>query len=97
MENQNQTIWSTRDIYLASTLITLAFPLLGIDYQIEGSKNNPIGFFKFENTPALLDARTKYNQGLLSIEPRTFVLNFNSLKAEVIGALTNPHQKTLDK
>jgi hypothetical protein len=92
MENINEVkIMSTRDLYLAATLVSLRFKIIGIDYQQEGSKNSMIGFFKFEETPSLLDAKAKYNQGLLAIEPRNFVLNLNSLKAEVIGYITNPH------
>ena len=91
------TLFSTRDIYLASTLITLKFMMIGIDYQIEGSKNRPIGFFKFENSPMLMDAKAKFSQGLLSVEPKTFVTNLNSLKAEVIGTFTNPHSQDFEK
>lgn len=91
-----ENIFSTRDLYLAATLVTLKFMMVGIDYQIEGSKNRPIGFFKFENTPSLLDAKAKYAQSLLAVEPKTFVTNLNGLKAEVIGALTNPHVVPLD-
>jgi hypothetical protein len=92
MENKNEmNLFSTRDLYLAATLISLRFLCIGIDYQIEGSKNRPVGFFKFENSDTLMDAKNKYNQGLLSVEPRSFVTNLNSLKAEVIGAMQNPH------
>jgi hypothetical protein len=86
-------IFSTRDLYLAATLTTLKFFMVGIDYQVEGEKNRPIGFFKFESSPKLLDAKAKYSQGLLVVEPKTFVTNLNSLKAEVIGAFSNPHLK----
>ena len=41
-------VFSTRDLYLASTLVTLHYELLGIDYQVEGIKPKPIGYFKFE-------------------------------------------------
>lgn len=98
MQNEKElNIWSTRDIYLASTLVTLKFLLLGIDYQVEGEKNRPIGFFKFERTPRLNDAKIAYAQGMLAVEPRTFITNLNSLKAEVIGVLTNPHIENFEK
>ena len=71
--------------------------MLGIDYQIEGEKNRPIGFFKFEKTPSLMEAKAKYGQGMLSVEPKTFVTNLNSLKAEVIGVFSNPHAEPLEK
>ncbi len=84
-------IFSTRDLYLATTLMTLKFPLEGIDYQIEGSKRAPIGYFKFEETPMLRDARHKYTQSLLQVEPKLFVTNMHSLKAEVTNAFKSPH------
>ena len=88
-----EEIFSTRDIYLAATLITLKFYLIGTDFQIEGSKNMPIGYFKFEKTPEILEAQTKYVQGLLSVEPKLFVTNLKSLKSEVINRYNNPHSK----
>jgi hypothetical protein len=86
-------IFSTRDLYLAATLITLKFPLLGIDYQIEGTKQAPIGYFKFEDDKMLREARQKYTQSLLSVEPKLFVTNMHSLKAEVINAFKSPHNR----
>ena len=93
---EEQKIFSTRDLYLAATLVTLKFMMIGIDYQIEGSRNRPIGFFKFNDSPLLQDAKAKYSQALLVVEPKSFVTNLNSLKAEVIGALSNPHTIPLD-
>ena len=84
-------IFSTRDLYLASTLVTLKFYLTGIDYQVEGDKNQPIGYFKFENTPAIQEAKAKYTQGLLSVEPKTFITNLKSLKSEIVNIYKNPH------
>ena len=84
-------IFSTCDVYLASTLISLKFRMVGIDYQFTGDRNRPIGFFKFEESDALKEARTKYTQGLISIEPKLFVTNLKSLKSEVMGAFNNPH------
>lgn len=88
--NHDTQPFSTRDLYLASTLVTLRFPLLGIDYQIEGIKPKPIGYFKFEDTPELQDIRSKYNQSLLSVEPKLFISNLQSLKAEVVNMFQNP-------
>lgn len=83
--------FSTRDLYLASTLVTLHFPLLGIDYQVEGIKPRPIGYFKFEETPELLETRSKYNQSMLLVEPKLFISNLQSLKAEVVNMFQNPN------
>lgn len=90
-DNDERLPFSTRDLYLASTLVTLRFPLLGIDYQVEGIKPKPIGYFKFEDTLELRDARNKYNQSLLLIEPKLFISNLQSLKAEVVNMFQNPN------
>ena len=75
--------FSTRDIYLASTLICLKFYLLMTDFVAEGDKNRMIGYFKFNNSPEIQEAKAKYMQGLLSVEPKSFVTNLKSLKSEV--------------
>lgn len=85
--------FSTRDLYLASTLVTLKIPLLGIDYQIEGLKPKPIGYFNFEETTELLEVRKQYNQSNILVEPKMFVTNMQSLKAEVVNMHQNPNYK----
>ncbi|MCR4261113.1 MAG: hypothetical protein NUV96_02175 [Candidatus Colwellbacteria bacterium] len=90
IEIDEERPFSTRDLYLASTLVTLRFPLLGIDYQVEGLKPKPIGYFKFEDSPELQEARRRYNQSLLSVEPKLFISNLQSLKAEVVNMFQNP-------
>lgn len=84
-------IFSTRDLYLAATLVTLKFYLTGIDYQIEGDKNQPVGYFKFEDSEGLQETKSRYTQGLLSVEPKTFVANLKSLKSEIVNVYRNPH------
>ena len=91
MENE---IFSTRDIYLAATLVTLKFRMRGIDYQIEGDKNQPIGYFKFEDTEALREAKDLYTQGMLSVEPKAYVTHLKSLKSEIVNVYRNPHMNT---
>lgn len=90
-EPNAKPLFSTRDLYLASTLVTLHFPLLGIDYQQEGLKPKPIGYFSFEETPELSETRSKYNQSLLQVEPKLFISNLQSLKAEVVNMFQNPN------
>jgi len=87
---ENKKVFSTRDLYLATTLVTLKFYLLGLDYVIEGSKNLPIGYFKFEDTPELQETKSKYVQGLLMVEPKTYITNLKSLKSEIVNANQNP-------
>lgn len=84
-------IYSTRDLYLAATLVTLKFYMVGVDYQLEGQKNLPIGYFKFEDTPELREARQKYLQGMILVEPQDYVQKMHSLKAEVQNMSLNPH------
>lgn len=91
MEEQATPQFSTRDIYLASTLVTLRFKCSRIDYQIEGLKPKPIGYFVFEDTPELREIRSQYNQSLLLVEPKLFISNLQSLKAEVTNMGQNPN------
>ena len=83
--------FSTRDLYLAAVLVTLKFPLQGTDFSIEGEKSLPVGYFKFLNSSALQEAKQKYSQGLISVEPRMFVTNMRSLKADIANIFRNPH------
>lgn len=85
-------IFSTRDLYLASVLVTLKFYLTGIDYILEGNKNQPIGYFKFSNSDSIQEAKSKYTQGLLLVEPKLFVTNLKSLKSEIVNMYNNPHR-----
>lgn len=82
--------FSTRDIYLASTLITLHFLHVDTEYQFEGLKTKAIGYFNFIESDELREARNKYNQGLVLVEPRAFMNNLQSLKAEVTNFIYNP-------
>jgi len=90
MESKEDYTFSTRDLYLAATLVTLRFLMLRIDIQIEGNKSKAIGYFNFEDTQELRDARIKYNQGMIEVEPRMFVNNMQSLKSEVVNLQQNP-------
>jgi len=87
----NEEQFSTKDLYLSATLVTLKFFMTGIDYQIEGDKNRPVGYFKFQNSPELIDSKNKYIQGLLLVEPKAFITNMHSLKAEVENMYKNPN------
>lgn len=84
-------MFSTRDLYLATTLVTLKFKMVNIDIQIEGIKPRAIGYFNFEETQELKEARNQYNQGMVLVEPRMYVNNLQSLKAEVVNLQQNPN------
>ncbi|MFA6325401.1 MAG: hypothetical protein WCX46_04215 [Candidatus Paceibacterota bacterium] len=81
------TVFSTRDLPLAATLVTLKFFMIGIDLQLEGQKNQPVGYFKFEDSQLLQDAKQKYNQGLISVEPKVFLANLRGLKSDVVNQI----------
>ena len=93
----NDETFSTRDLYLAATLVTMGFDHINTHYQIEGIKRNPVGYFCFEDTDALHDAIRGYNQSKLVVEPKEFVTNMKSLKAEVINAYNSPHSRIYNK
>ncbi|MDO8451955.1 MAG: hypothetical protein Q7S76_03740 [bacterium] len=93
MDDNERQPFMTRDLYLASTLVTLHFPLIGTDYQQEGVKPRMIGYFKFEETQELREARSQYNQGLLLIEPRAFIQTLQALKADVMNFMNNPNSE----
>jgi hypothetical protein len=88
----DEKVYSTRDLTLAATLTTLKFPLLGTDMQIEGSKGQAVGYFRFEDSKDLQDACVKYMQGLISVEPQTMMTNVRTLKAHVQNLIRNPIQ-----
>lgn len=90
---KESNIFSTRDLCLAATLVTLGYFMVGVDYQIEGIKSTPVGYFKFEDSKELAEIKTKYTNGQLTVEPRTFLNNMHSLKAEVNNIYKNPQSE----
>lgn len=85
-----QNLFSTKDISLAASLMSMKFLMVGVDYQIEGLKNLAVGYFKFENSEELSDARRKYMQAMILVEPRNFMSNIKTLKSEVQSTKDNP-------
>ena len=90
---QTNNCYSTRDLTLATTLITLNCEMKGVDYQIEGEKQRPVGYFNFEESEELQDAIKKFWSGSLSVEPRTFMNNLRGLKAQINSFFKNPSSK----
>ncbi len=89
MKEDKKDVFSTRDLYLASTLLSLGFKLTGLDYQIEGSR--PVGYFNFEDTESIRNAEKDYWDGKLAIEPRSFITNTRDLKSRVNSVYKSPH------
>jgi hypothetical protein len=81
----DKDIFSTRDLALAATLVTLKFPMLGIDIEFEGSHEKAVGYFQFTNSPEIKRAKVLYNQGELLVEPRTYQNAVQNLKATVVN------------
>lgn len=89
-EEEKKSVYSTRDIYLSATLLTLRFNLTGIDYQYEGEKQKPVGYFQFEESPKLMVAREDYWNKNLAVEPQEFVTSLRGLRAQINDYYKNP-------
>lgn len=87
---KDEQIFSTRDIYLASTLVTLGFKIVGVDFQVEGVRNMPVGYFNFESTEDLAETEKKYWQGTIAVNPRDFITNMKGLKSQVNNVYKSP-------
>jgi len=85
-----QKTFSTRDLYLAAAIFTEKFDLVDIEYQYEGTKQYPVGYFKFELTPELAEFEKKYWLGEVLMEPRTLMSNVWNLKSRVVNTQKNP-------
>jgi len=95
MSEEKKEFFSTRDIYLATTLVTLKFSMDGIDFQAEQpmgrGQAKTVGYFRFDDTPGLRDAEKLYRQGDLSVEPKLFITNLRALKAEITNFYKSPY------
>lgn len=85
MQNENEN-FSTRDIYLSATLLSLKFNLIGVDRQIEGLRNSPIGYFLFQQSPELAEVERRYWARKIAVEPIGFINNLYKLKSEVTNS-----------
>ncbi len=92
MKNEDD-LYTTRDLYLAATLMTLGFKLSGVDFQVEGARSNPVGYFNFENSEDLRDAEQKFWRGTIAIDPRIFITNMKGLKSQVNSVYKAPTSK----
>lgn len=92
-EKKEEKIFVTRDLNLAATLITLKFPILGIDYQVEGERQRPVGYFNFNESDELLNAEKQFWARALNVEPREFVDNLRGIKTQLSNTYKSPHSK----
>ena len=75
--------FSTCDIVLASTLLTLKFPVLDYEIEYRGSKTNSTTYFLFEDSARFQDAKMKITNKLVTVEPYTFHSNLRMLKSQI--------------
>ena len=93
MTTQEENTYSTRDLNLAATLITLRFELTGVDYQTEGVRPRPVGYFNFEDSKELQKAIKDFWARKLALEPIDFAGNIRGLKAQINTIYKSPHSK----
>ena len=93
MTENKKNAFSIRDITLAATLLTLKFNIVSVDYQIEGERKTPIGYWGFEENEDLYNALRKYRDGELAVEPKAFMTNLKALKSETTNKFKNPHSE----
>jgi len=89
MKKEN-SVYTTRDLYLGATLITLGFKIIGVDFQVEGNRSLPVGYFNFENSKELQEAEQAYWRGAIAIDPRIFITNMKGLKSQVNNVYKSP-------
>jgi hypothetical protein len=88
---QDSEHYTTCDINLATTLITLKYLMEGVDYAYEGEKNRPTAFFKFTNSEDLDRTVMEYGQGRLAVEPKMFMSNYRYIRAYITEKFRNPN------
>lgn len=93
-EEREAQLFTTRDLCLAATLITLKFPMLGIDCFIEGKSGKTIGYFKFEDSEKINETKNSFTQGTLVVNPKIFYENIITLRTEVINTVNDPYSGT---
>ena len=91
-EEENKT-YETRELSLAATLITVGFELVGINYQVEGQANRPVGYFLFENNRELGEAIQKFWASKLAVEPKSFMQNLRALRSQVNCEYKSPNSQ----
>ena len=89
-DSQTDSVFSTRDLGLAASLISTKHYMVGVDYQVEGINQRLVGYFNFEDTEELRKTERDYMQHRLSVEPQQFLANIRGLKAQVNSVYKNP-------
>jgi hypothetical protein len=74
--------YKTKDMVLASTLISLHFPVVDFEIEYAGSRPNNYTFFLFDDSPRLQDAISKITNKMVVVEPYLFHSNMRMLKSQ---------------
>ena len=94
MDKENEMeYYSTRDIQLAATLMTIGVDVVTVDFQLEGDRSRPIGYFSFEDNKEVRKAETDYLRGAIKVEPKQLFNNLKALKGLVNNIYKNPRSK----
>lgn len=90
LPKEGEKFYTIRDLGLAATLLNLKFSMLDMSIQLEGIKGQPIGYFRFENTPELSKAVQMYINEEIRVEPKSLLSDMRTLKAQAVNAGKNP-------
>jgi hypothetical protein len=96
MPSEENNYFTTRDIHLATALMTLKYPLECVDYSYEGEKDKPVAFFNFKYSDDIRKTEREYWQGLLAVEPRNFMSNYRYMRAYIANEINNPNNKNME-
>lgn len=90
MTNSDSAVYKTRDLALAATLVTLKFPLLSIDVQMEGKRQMPVGYFIFTNSQSLKETEETFIREDIMVGAKALINNMKNLKAQVVNIANAP-------
>jgi hypothetical protein len=85
----SEEYFSSRDIYLASTLVSLGFKVEGTDVEQIGVNPRLISYWKFKDSPELREAKRMYASSELLVEPKLLFSTMQALKAECMNESRN--------
>jgi hypothetical protein len=75
----------TRDLGLASTLLSYGHAIVQVELQFEGMRGRPTGYWAFADTPDLQKIVRDYWAGTCRVDPRAFLSNMRDLKKMVVS------------
>jgi len=88
---KKEKLFTTKDIYLATTLVSLKNFINNIDFQYEGNNRKLVAYFSFSDNDLVRKTVDKYFRRELAIEPNNFIMNLKGLKSQISSVFKNPH------